>query len=299
VARMVADLVRRLSYDLEGITARSEFLRAAAESVDILLPSDYLGWTAVDVQAGEAEIYDTDNATQPEIVSALARLADLHPMWTSYRDHANDLAPRRMSDLIARRAWRSHPVYSEIFRPLDVIHQVTVTVAPLLGGSWAGWGFGRSGRDFTDDEMVTATQLQPVLMVLNQMSVRAFRAGGSGAADAAAGRTEAMDRFGLTPREVHILELLATGLTAQAIGHACRISPRTVRKHLENIYAKLGCHDRLMAARRAADLGLVRSGRPLASWPLGPGASSRRPVLLHNSLHGLRAAIWQVRRDSA
>ena len=63
----------------------------------------------------------------------------------------------------------------------------------------------------------------------------------------------------MTPREARVLELLAAGLTATAIGHACRISPRTVRKYLENIYAKLSCHDRLLAVRRARELGLVGS----------------------------------------
>jgi DNA-binding CsgD family transcriptional regulator len=178
-------------------------------------------------------------------------------MWLSYRDRADDIAPRRMSDLIAPRAWRSHPVYSEVFKPLGVVHQVTVMVAPLQGGSWAGWGFGRSGRDFTDDELATAARLQPVLIVLNHASIRTFASAGSDARTSAGERAEAVDRIGLTPREVRVLELLAVGLTADAIGHACRISPRTVRKHLENIYAKLNCHDRLMAVRRAADLGLI------------------------------------------
>ena len=267
VIGVAAELAPRLSYELEGITERREFLRAAAESVDVLLPSDFLGWTAVDVDAGEAEVYDTGDSTRPEIVSALARLAGLHPMWLSYRDRSEDMTPRRMSDLIASRTWRSHPVYSEVFRPLGVVHQVTVMVAPLQGGSWAGWGFGRSGRDFTDDEMVAAMQLQPVLMTLNHVSIRAFGPAGPDAEASAARRAEAVDRIGLTPREVRILELLASGLKADAIGHACRISPRTVRKHLENIYAKLGCHDRLLAVRRAADLGLV--GSPAGAGRLG------------------------------
>jgi len=66
-----------------------------------------------------------------------------------------------------------------------------------------------------------------------------------------------VERIGLTPRETRVLELLAAGLKATAIGHVCRISPRTVRKHLENIYAKSDCHDRLIAVRRAAELGLA------------------------------------------
>jgi DNA-binding CsgD family transcriptional regulator len=178
-------------------------------------------------------------------------------MWLSYHERPRDMSPRRMSDLIAPRPWRSHPVYAEVFRPLGVLHQITVMVTPVQSASWAGWAFGRLTRDFNDDEALLAGRLQPVLVALNHASRYAFRRRGSDPADAAAIRDESVERTGLTPRELRVLELLATGLTATAIGHACRISPRTVRKHLQNIYPKLGCHDRLTAVRRAAELGLV------------------------------------------
>ena len=45
--------------------------------------------------------------------------------------------------------------------------------------------------------------------------------------------------------------------TAVAIGHIRRITTRTVRKHLENIYAKLGKHDRLQAVNYAREIGLL------------------------------------------
>jgi DNA-binding CsgD family transcriptional regulator len=61
----------------------------------------------------------------------------------------------------------------------------------------------------------------------------------------------------LTPREVVILRLLVAGMTADAIGNVEAISPRTVRKHLEHIYRKLDVDDRLLAARRAWEEGLV------------------------------------------
>ena len=71
----------------------------------------------------------------------------------------------------------------------------------------------------------------------------------------------ARDRAGLTTREGDILDLLASGLTATAIGHVCRISQATVRKYLEHIYAKLGCRDRLLAVERARRLGLLPRAR--------------------------------------
>jgi DNA-binding NarL/FixJ family response regulator len=63
----------------------------------------------------------------------------------------------------------------------------------------------------------------------------------------------------LTPRELGVLELLGSGLTASAIAHRLRISSRTVHKHLERIYGKLGVHDRLAAVLEARRLGLVTS----------------------------------------
>jgi DNA-binding CsgD family transcriptional regulator len=61
----------------------------------------------------------------------------------------------------------------------------------------------------------------------------------------------------LTPREVAVLGLLVEGLTAAAIGRRLAIAERTVQKHLEHAYAKLGVADRLSAVLRAQQLGLL------------------------------------------
>lgn len=61
----------------------------------------------------------------------------------------------------------------------------------------------------------------------------------------------------LTPREVAVLGLLVEGLTAAAIGRRLAIAERTVQKHLEHAYAKLGVTDRLSAVLRAQHLGLL------------------------------------------
>ncbi|WP_053747544.1 response regulator transcription factor [Streptomyces sp. MMG1533] len=46
-------------------------------------------------------------------------------------------------------------------------------------------------------------------------------------------------RAKLSPREQQIMELLSTGLGAQEIGRKLRLSEKTVRNNLSNIYAKL------------------------------------------------------------
>lgn len=51
----------------------------------------------------------------------------------------------------------------------------------------------------------------------------------------------------LTDREREILELVAAGKTNAEIAEAFWIAPGTVRKHLENVYEKLGVHSRTAA----------------------------------------------------
>jgi DNA-binding NarL/FixJ family response regulator len=53
---------------------------------------------------------------------------------------------------------------------------------------------------------------------------------------------------GLTDREVAVLRLLARGSTNRQVGDALFISPKTVGRHVENIYAKIGVSTRAGAA---------------------------------------------------
>ena len=54
----------------------------------------------------------------------------------------------------------------------------------------------------------------------------------------------------LTPREREILDLVASGANNAAIAEKLWISPWTVKKHLENIYAKLEVGSRTAALAR-------------------------------------------------
>ena len=55
----------------------------------------------------------------------------------------------------------------------------------------------------------------------------------------------------LTARETEILEQTAKGLNYNQIGENLFISPKTVRKHLENIYSKLQVHNKMEAVQKA------------------------------------------------
>ncbi|MBN8996857.1 MAG: response regulator transcription factor [Rhizobiales bacterium] len=55
-------------------------------------------------------------------------------------------------------------------------------------------------------------------------------------------------RFALTGREAEVLSWIAQGKSNRDIGEILNLSPRTVNKHLEQIYQKLGVENRASAA---------------------------------------------------
>ena len=60
------------------------------------------------------------------------------------------------------------------------------------------------------------------------------------------------EHFALTGREAEVLLWIAKGKSNRDIGEILGLSPRTVNKHLEQIYTKLGVENRASAAVRAA-----------------------------------------------
>lgn len=150
-----------------------------------------------------------------------------------------------------------------------------------------GWALVRSDDPFSPAEIDLAVTLQPVLSLLERAYTKPSCSLGRVAVSRSAAEVDApqatpvgrpvapvpapvgtaralgggdldpvADAFRLTSRELEVLRLLCRGLTAQHIGHVLRISPRTVHKHLQNAYAKLGIHDRLQVADHVRRLGL-------------------------------------------
>jgi DNA-binding NarL/FixJ family response regulator len=70
--------------------------------------------------------------------------------------------------------------------------------------------------------------------------------------DAVSEETRLKDRLAVTAREAEVLLWLVRGKSNRDIGEILGISPRTVNKHLEQIYTKLGVENRTSAATLAA-----------------------------------------------
>lgn len=107
-------------------------------------------------------------------------------------------------------------------------------------------------RGFTSEDLRLAEELLPALrLMLSQVvasSERWLRV---------QTRRASAREYGLTDRELEVLQLLSHGLLATSMAARLELSPRTVHKHLGNIYEKMGVHDRLVAVSLARERGLV------------------------------------------
>ena len=110
--------------------------------------------------------------------------------------------------------------------------------------------------DFTEQEMERVHRLQRLFIGLDRQ-IAAYSGWSDRTGPAA---TTAAAAVSLTPRELAVLDLLARSLTAAAMGRRLGIAERTVQKHLQRAYAKLGVADRLAAVQRAQAIGVLRTG---------------------------------------
>ena len=85
--------------------------------------------------------------------------------------------------------------------------------------------------------------------------IRAMRAFALGNAPVAPPADQFPAAFGLTPREVEVLALVAKGLTDAEVAAHLSLARRTIGTHLTNIYTKLDVSTRTAAARFALDHG--------------------------------------------
>lgn len=71
---------------------------------------------------------------------------------------------------------------------------------------------------------------------------------------------ESLASLGLSRREAEVLACVADGKTNAEVALLLHITVRTVKKHLERIFDKLGVHTRTAAVAAAYAVGLVLPG---------------------------------------
>ena len=72
-------------------------------------------------------------------------------------------------------------------------------------------------------------------------------------------RPQVLASRGLSPREAQVLGWVSLGKTNKEIGVILELSARTVQKHLEHIYKKMGVENRTGAAAKAYAIASIAS----------------------------------------
>jgi DNA-binding CsgD family transcriptional regulator len=158
-----------------------------------------------------------------------------------YPDRSGDLrSVTKTSDFYSSRQWRSTGMYHDYVRPVGIEHELMVCL-PAGPGWTAGPGravrllFSRApGPDFSERDRALLALLRPHLLEAYLDAERLRRADPP-----------------LTARHWQLLRLVAAGHTNAQIGRKLGVSEGTVRKHLENIYARLQVSSRTAAVTRA------------------------------------------------
>jgi DNA-binding CsgD family transcriptional regulator len=151
------------------------------------------------------------------------------------------------SDFLTQRQLRRMRWHADYLRFYDVDHRISLRVpaAPRVE-----LFFDRKNTGFSERDRLVLDLLQPHLGRIYARGLE-WR------------RTVAPVR--LTARETEVLELVADGKTNGDIARALWVSPGTVRKHLENAFAKLGVHTRTAAAARFLALADTDRTQPESS----------------------------------
>jgi DNA-binding CsgD family transcriptional regulator len=141
----------------------------------------------------------------------------------------------RISDSLADAQFRETALYDEYYRRIGIDHAIAVPLV-IDRGLLVSFVLNRYGADFSDRERALLDLVREPLAALYRVAL-------------ARGRAPAT--LPVTPREREVLEWLAAGKTDREIGDILGLSPRTVQKHLQHVYEKLGVETRTAAVMRA------------------------------------------------
>jgi DNA-binding CsgD family transcriptional regulator len=219
------------------------------EALGELIPCDTIGYCEIDRVNRRILDYagNDDDGGGDELFWSIV---DEHPLCQHHQAYA-DFSALRLSDVISHAQLVRTRVYAEWFAPVGVVAELEVGIAQSRVRT-RNFVLDRTTGDFSDRDVTVLQMVAPHLKRIEEMTRL------RGALEVTEpGRFEL-----LTSREGEVLELVAAGLTNAGIAERLWISPGTVKKHLDNVYAKLGVTNRAAAVAARPGLGATGGIRP-------------------------------------
>lgn len=215
------------------------FVRTGVRLLPRVVASELTLVSTCDLGAGRRVVHGApSSAIGAEELDAFERHLVAHPLVLAHRCSPR-AATGRIADAIGARAFRRSALYAEYYRPLGVDQAMAVPLR-VDRRRVTSLVVHRRGRAFDDGERALLERMRPQLAALWRLGLATDGVRGPLAPRAAA----------LTRREREILAWLRAGKTNRDIATIVGASPRTVEKHLEHVYVKLGVETRVAAAMR-------------------------------------------------
>jgi len=231
------------------------FARCGVERLPRLAASELTSLSLCDLLSGHRHTVGLASGS----IGAAARAGfdrhfHAHPL-VRYHGYEGGADTRRISDSVPFSAFRETALFDEYYRQVGIDHAVAL---PLhVGGGWlVGFVLNRRGSDFSNREVSLLDRVRPAIGRLFRRSAWLERLRSMWLHDCGATATSLPASLpGLTVRERDVLGWVAAGKTDRDIADILAISSRTVHKHLEHVYAKLGVETRTAAVMRALAFG--------------------------------------------
>ena len=193
-----------------------------------LAASEFTTLSVCDLESGRRDVYGlAPGALSAEDRAAFDRHFKTHPL-VRFHGYEGGRITQRISDCLPFGQFRRGALFNEYYRRIGIQHAIALPVL-VHDGLLVSFVLNRSRRDFSDRERMLLDLLRPPL-------ARLYR------------RTRGLER--LTARESEVLHWIGCGKTDRQIAAILGISARTVQKHLQNLYPKLGVESRTAAAMR-------------------------------------------------
>jgi DNA-binding CsgD family transcriptional regulator len=228
--------------------------QAMVRALPRLVASELTTLSICDLASGRRRVIGVpDGAIGADERAAFDRHFRAHPL---VRYHADLRGPgaHRISDSVPFAQFREGVLYADYYRRVGIDHAVAL---PLhVDSRWlVSLVLNRRGRDFSERDCALLDLVGTPLSRLYRQALERRRAQHELAALRALldpGAATVLDEAQLTPREREALRWLAAGKTDRDIAAILGCSHRTVHKHLQRAYVKLGVETRTAAAMRLA-----------------------------------------------
>ena len=202
-----------------------------------------------------APVLEPTGVHLPDSARIFACYRHEHPV-IAHHQRTNDGGACKISDFLSRQQFHRLGLYNEFYRHLDTEYQLSVTLA-TGASSVVAIAFSRDKRDFSERDRLMLNCLRPHIaqaekniQLLNRLR-QAITEGDNQSEEHGADIPSIHQELDLTNRETEVLLWLSRGYTNEDIADMLTIKLRTVEKHLENIYRKLGVENRGTAVYRA------------------------------------------------